>query len=173
MIRKSFDYIVKLRVIGFKKRAPVPKISHTYPTMMKLGSHTLPKENAKTIWITWHTPWFLLTSAFLKKNQQILLYREIQTYIPFRFIISNSSNFSGVFQDCFNKNDHNFDDVSKNGYPRSSWKKLFWKKGYDIIISVHNVTSKILSRDSNYNVNVVIWPKFGNSSISVTEVIVT
>ena len=34
--------------------------------------------------------------------------------------------------------------------------KFFLKKGYDVIIFVHDVTSKILSRDSNYNVNVVI-----------------
>ena len=40
--------------------------------------------------------------------------------------------------------------------------KLFSNKGYDVIISVHNVTHKILSRDSNYIVDVVIWPKFGN-----------
>ena len=49
--------------------------------------------------------------------------------------------------------------------------KIFWKKGYDVIISVHDVIIPILSRDSNYNVNVVMWPKFGNSSISVREVI--
>ena len=29
--------------------APLPKICHTYPTMMKLGSHTLPKEELKNI----------------------------------------------------------------------------------------------------------------------------
>ena len=51
--------------------------------------------------------------------------------------------------------------------------KVFWKKDYDIIISVHHVNKKILSRDSNYNVNAVMWPKFGNSSISVREVIIT
>ena len=27
-------------------------------------------------------------------------------------------------------------------------KKVFWKKDYDVIISVHEVTNKILSRDS-------------------------
>ena len=51
--------------------------------------------------------------------------------------------------------------------------KVFWNKGHDIIISVHDVTSKILSRDSNYIVDVVMWPKFGNSSISMREVIIT
>ena len=52
--------------------------------------------------------------------------------------------------------------------------KVFWNKVYDVIISVHEVTNNILSRDSNYTVNVVIWPKFGrNSSISTREVIIT
>ena len=32
----------------------------------------------------------------------------------------------------------------------------FWKKVYDVIIPVHNVTNKILSRDSNYIVNAVM-----------------
>ena len=51
--------------------------------------------------------------------------------------------------------------------------KVFWKKCYDVIISVHYVINKILSRDSNYDVNVAMWRKFGNSSISVREVIIT
>ena len=45
--------------------------------------------------------------------------------------------------------------------------KVFWNKGYDIIIFVHDVTNKMLSRDSSYNVHVVMWPKFGKSSISI------
>ena len=49
----------------------------------------------------------------------------------------------------------------------------FWKNGYDVIVSVHDVTNRILSLDSNYIVDVVLWPKFGNSSISVTEVLIT
>ena len=50
---------------------------------------------------------------------------------------------------------------------------LFWNKGYDVIIPVHDVSNKILSRDSNYIVDVVMWPKFGSSSISMREVIIT
>ena len=49
---------------------------------------------------------------------------------------------------------------------------VFWNKGYDFIISVDDVTNKILSRDSNYFVDVVMWPKFSNSSISMREVII-
>ena len=50
---------------------------------------------------------------------------------------------------------------------------VFWNKGYDVIISVDDVTNKILSRDSNYIVDVFMWPKFGNSNISMREVIIT
>ena len=32
---------------------------------------------------------------------------------------------------------------------------------------------KILSDDSNYIMDVVMWPKFGNSSICIKEVIIT
>ena len=51
--------------------------------------------------------------------------------------------------------------------------KLFWNKVYDFIISVPDVTSKILSRDSSYIAEVVMLPKFGNFSISMIEVIIT
>ena len=46
-------------------------------------------------------------------------------------------------------------------------------KSYDVIISVHDIINKVLSRDSNYIVDVVMWPKLGNSSISMLEVIIT
>ena len=42
--------------------------------------------------------------------------------------------------------------------------KLFWSKGYGGIISVHDVANKILSRESNYIVDVVMWPKFDKLS---------
>ena len=51
--------------------------------------------------------------------------------------------------------------------------KVFWKKCYDVIIFVNDVTNKILSRDSNYIVDVVTLPKFGNSIISMREAIIT
>ena len=51
--------------------------------------------------------------------------------------------------------------------------KVFWNKRYYVIYSVYDVTKKILSNESNYIVDVVMWPKFGNSSICITEVIIT
>ena len=50
---------------------------------------------------------------------------------------------------------------------------VFLNKGYGIIIRVDDVIDKILSRDLNYIVDVFMWPKFGNSSISMTEVVTT
>ena len=43
--------------------------------------------------------------------------------------------------------------------------KVFWNSGYD--------ANEILSRYSNYFVDVVIWRKFDNFSNSMTEVIIT
>ena len=34
---------------GGRQKAPLPKICHTYPTMVKLDSYTLPKEDSKNI----------------------------------------------------------------------------------------------------------------------------
>ena len=50
--------------------------------------------------------------------------------------------------------------------------KVFWNKGYDVMISVNDVNNKIYSRDSNYIVDVVMWPKFGNSSNSMRKVVI-
>ena len=43
---------------------------------------------------------------------------------------------------------------------------IFWNNGYDVITSAHNVTNKVLSRDENYILNIVMWPKLCNSGIS-------
>ena len=49
--------------------------------------------------------------------------------------------------------------------------KIFRNRGYDVIILDYEVTNKILSHDSNYIVDLVTSLKFGNSSLSITEVI--
>ena len=51
--------------------------------------------------------------------------------------------------------------------------KILCNKGYYVIIFVYDVTNKILSRDSNYIADVVIRSKFGNSSFSMREFIIT
>ena len=49
--------------------------------------------------------------------------------------------------------------------------KIFRNKGYGITIL--GVTNKILSRDANHIIDVFMCPKFGNSTISIREVIIT
>ena len=55
------------------------------------------------------------------------------------------------------------------GFPKL---KEFCNKGYDITNYIYDVTIKIISRDSNYILDVVTWPKFGSSSITRREVII-
>ena len=50
---------------------------------------------------------------------------------------------------------------------------MFWNKCYDFIISVSDASNKILSRGSFNIVDVVVWPKFDNTSTSMREVIIT
>ena len=64
------------------------------------------------------------------------------------------------------------DDVSKMvtlGPPKI---KVLWNKVYDVYF-FYDVTNKTFLRDSSYIVNGVMWPKFGSSSISMREVIIT
>ena len=51
--------------------------------------------------------------------------------------------------------------------------KVFWNKRYYVIYSVYDATNKILSDGLNFIVDVVMWPKFGNSSVCIREVIIT
>ena len=51
--------------------------------------------------------------------------------------------------------------------------RVFWNKGYDVIISDHDVTNKFLYGDSNYIIDMVMWPNFGNCSVTMTKVIIT
>ena len=51
--------------------------------------------------------------------------------------------------------------------------KVFWNKVYDVIIYVDDAINKYLSSDSNYVVDVAMWPKFGNCSSSMREFIIT
>ena len=50
-------------------------------------------------------------------------------------------------------------------------RKKFQNKGYDAIILDFDITKEILSCNSNYTVDEVMWSKFSNSNISVLEVL--
>ena len=58
--------------------------------------------------------------------------------------------------------------IASAGLPKTT---VFWNKGYDVIIPVDDVTDKILSHDSNYILDVFMWPKFGNCSVYLRDVI--
>ena len=51
--------------------------------------------------------------------------------------------------------------------------KTFRNKGYDVIILDYDINNKILSHGLNHIVDMVKWPKFGNSSFSMREVIIS
>ena len=52
--------------------------------------------------------------------------------------------------------------------------KTFWSKRYDVIISVYDVTDRVLSRDSDYMVDVImLLSKSKKSSMSMAEVNIT
>ena len=56
---------------GIQKRSLHPKTCHTYPTMMKFNTvipYLKKIKKKKKKWITWHTPWLLLTSAFFHRK---------------------------------------------------------------------------------------------------------
>ena len=50
--------------------------------------------------------------------------------------------------------------------------KIFLKKVYDAITFFLDVKKKMLSQNSNCIVDVVMWPKFGNSSVYIREAII-
>ena len=135
--------------------------------------YTLPKEDPKNIWITWHTSWVLLTSTFFHRKLASFAISRSTDIDLFWYIISIYFNFSSVFIGCYNKHVWNFDDVRKMATPALLKRKAFWNKGYYIIYCVYDVTSQILLHDSNYIMDVGMWPKFSNSSICIRKVIIT
>ena len=156
------------------KRPLLPKIYHTYATMMKLGTVIPYLKKIQKIYQVHDTPpQFHRQQHFFTRNKQILLYQELQIQIAFWYIISNSFNFSWVLEIFLINLVIILMMSAKMATPGLLKITVFWNKGYDVIISVDDVTNKILSRDSNYIVDVFMWPKFGNSSISMGEVITT
>ena len=102
-------------------KCPHPEICHTYRTMMKLAIVIPSLKKIYKLYEPRDTPTeFCWHQHLFTGNQQMLFYQEIQIKIEFWYIISNSFNFSWVFEDFFNKPGYDFDDVSKSGYPRPS-----------------------------------------------------
>ena len=89
----------------------------------------------------------------------------------FRPVIFNSVNFFLIFKGCFNKHGLQVWMSVKLATLGLLNIKILWNKGYDIAIFAHDITNKSLSYDSNYIVNMVLWPKIGNSSFSKREIL--
>ena len=67
------------RMGGNPKRPPLPKICRTYPTIMKLGTVIPYPKKIHKIYESRDTPLdFCWHQYFFTRNQQILLYQEIQ-----------------------------------------------------------------------------------------------
>ena len=111
-----------------------------------------------------------MTSAFFHRKSANFVTSSNTDIDCIWYIISNSFNLFWVFKDFLDKHACNFDDVSKNGFLDLLEINVIWNKGYDVIIYVHDVINQVLLRDLNHIVDVVMWPKFGNSSIYMREV---
>ena len=91
---------------GGTKRASLPKICHTYPTTIKLGTAIPYRKKIQKLYESHDRPLeFCWCQHFFTGNHQILLYQEIQIQIAFWYIISIYFNISWVFIDCYNKRD--------------------------------------------------------------------
>ena len=99
---------------------------------------------------------FCWNQHFFTGNQQIFLCQQIQVKIAFWYIISIYFNFFdwlyiliiNVVKILMMSAKMATSDLLKT--------KVFWNKGYYVIYSVYEVTSKILSHDPNYIVAVVV-----------------
>ena len=135
---------------GVNKKGPLPRIRHTYPTVIKTGTVTPYLKGFK--WYLNHVthPFTSADISICHRKSPVSLYQETQIKIVFWYVISNSFNLFRIFKDCFNKHGYNFDDASKNGYSRFSWNKgilklKLWNPNF-----CHDVTNKILSHYKLY-----------------------
>ena len=142
---------------GRQKDLPPNNLSHISYIDETWHSNTLPKKEPKNIWIMWHTHWVFLTSVgtsefcYIKKYMYKLHFDK-KFLILLTFLESLKTVFIKKLQ---------FWWCQQKRLPQTFLK--FWNEDYD-------VSNKILSRDSNYIVDVIMWPKFGNFSISMREV---
>ena len=135
-----------------------------------LASYTWPKEDPKKyINLVTHP---LSFAHFFTRNHQILLYQGIQI----RLQVDTWFLILFTFHESFRIVLINMVTIllisARMATPGLLKIKVFWNKDYDVIVSGHDVTNKILSLNSNYIVDVAII-LFGNSSISMRRVIMT
>ena len=120
---------------GQKGPPSLPKICHTYPTMMKLCTVILYlKKIQKNIRITWYIPWVLLTSAFfLRKSENFFISRNTDI----NCILIRNFYFFVTFLESLNIFLINLVKIlmmpAKMITPGHLKIAVFWNKGYDVI----------------------------------------
>ena len=153
---------------------PLPKICHRYPTMIKLGTVTPYLKRIQKIYesrdtapgFCWHQHFAPKISKFCYiKKYRYRLHFDIWFLIFLTFLESLNIFLINLVIILMMS--------AKMATPGLLKITVFWNKGYDVIIYVDDVTNKILWHDSNYIVDLFMWPKFGNTSISMGEVITT
>ena len=159
---------------GGGKKAPLSRICHKYPTMMKLGTLIPNLKKVQKIYKSRVTPLeFCWYQHFLP---EIRKFCHIKKYI-YRFYFDTLFLVILTFCESWKIFLINMVAISMMSTKMATLGlfkiKVFWKKGYDVIIFVYDVINKNLSSDSNYVIDVVMWPKFGNSSTSMRKVIIT
>ena len=158
--------------LGANRQGLLPKFVTQILQWWKLNCYTLPKKDPKNIWIIWRIPWVLLSSAiFQRKSANFAISRNTCIDCTW-YKIMNSFKFSWFFKDFLIKKVTILMMSAKIATPDLLKITIFWNKGYDVIIYVHDVTIKISSCDSNYIMDVVMWPKLGKSNISIREVMI-
>ena len=123
--------------MGWGQKDPLHEICYTCSIILKLGTVMLylrEIKNIKNIYITWHNP-----------SAEIGFFRQkLANFAIWRITSKNSILINFYF------------------FLIESWKVLeIWiisNKIYGVMISVHDVTNKILSCNSNYVVKVFMWP---------------
>ena len=114
------------------------KIPHSFVLDIPRHSHTLPKDDKK---ITWHTTRVLLTSEFFRWDLSIFI---ISGNTDRNCILVNFAYFFDLYwvsQGCFNQHDAALMFLAKLAIS-GLLKVRFWNKGNDVIISLHDVTTK-------------------------------
>ena len=150
------------------KRPLLIKICHTYPTMMKLGTLT-PKYINHVI----HPLSSADISNFLLEISKFCYIKKYRYRLYFDTLFLILLTFFESLK-IFLINMVTILMMSAKMVTLGLLKiKVFRNKGCDVIISVYDVINKNLSCDSNFIVDMVMWPKFGNSRTSMREIIIT
>ena len=140
---------------------------------MKLGAvipylKKIKKKKKKKI--IWHTPWLLLLSAYFSSEINKFYYIEKYKYrLHFNLQLLVILTLKESLKVALTAMIAILMMSAKLATLGLLKIKEFWNNNYDVISFDHGITRKIFSRESNYGVDVVMWPKFGSSNISMRE----